>query len=234
MIQKSATTGADDGRWWFQKTNSRALLNKNLQCHYFLLTKCWKACGRSGMRHIKHHQSLFCNKDYDSGWLSGWLACSCSCSSAVFFYDFWGMGNRTSKCMEDDSLLFCYQAQRLGYIIIKDLHSLVMVVCKHIGGLSKNGALVVKNWEEGRTWLLSTTTLHQIVWSFCWENLGNVQIFFPSNLQSCFLAPFFTQILLSLYRIFPLGFPAEAIQRTAIALVLDFSLSPSLLWPRKK
>jgi hypothetical protein len=47
--------------------------------------------------------------------------------------------------MEDDSLLFGYQAQRLGYIIIKDLHSLVMVVCKHIGDLSKNGALVVKN-----------------------------------------------------------------------------------------
>jgi hypothetical protein len=152
----------------------------------------------------------------------------------VFFYDFWGMGNRTSKCMEDDSLLFCYQAQRLGYIIIKYLHSLVLVVCTHIGGLSKNGALIVKNWEEGWTWLPSPTTLHQIVWSFCWENLGNVQIFFPSNLQSCFLPPFFTQMLLCLYRIFPLGFPGEAIQRTAIALVLDFSLSPSLLWPRKK
>jgi hypothetical protein len=26
------------------------------------------------MRHIKHHQSLFCNKDYDFGWLSGLLA----------------------------------------------------------------------------------------------------------------------------------------------------------------
>lgn len=157
-------------------------------------------------------------------WLACWLACSCSRSSAVFFYDFWGMGNRTSECMEDDSLLFCYQAQRLGYIIIKDLHSLVLVVCTHIGGLSKNGALIVKNWEEGRTWLPSPTTLHQIVWSFCWENLGNMQIFFPSNLQSCFLPPFFTQILLSLYKIFPLGFPEEAIQRTAIALVLDFSL----------
>jgi hypothetical protein len=55
------------------------------------------------------------------------------------------MGNRTSECMEDDSLLFCYQAQRLGYIIIKDLHSLVLVVHTHIGGLSKNGALIVKN-----------------------------------------------------------------------------------------
>jgi hypothetical protein len=55
------------------------------------------------------------------------------------------MGNRTSKCMEDDSLLFCYQAQRLGYINIKDLHSLVPVLCTHIGGLSKIGALVVKN-----------------------------------------------------------------------------------------